>query len=37
MQKFVSDQSACPVEGLLEAKHLLAEMAKENGKYYFNA
>ncbi len=35
MQKVVSTLSACAVEGLLEAKHLLAETAKESGKYYF--
>lgn len=35
MQKTVSNLSSCPVEGLLEAKHLLAEAAKESGKYYF--
>jgi len=35
MQKIVSDLSASHVEGLLEAKHMLAEAAKESGKYYF--
>jgi len=35
MQKIVSDQSACHVEGLLESKHLLAEAAKESGRYCF--
>lgn len=35
MQKVVSTLSACPVEGLLEAKHLLAEAAKESGRYCF--
>ena len=35
MQRFVSELSACHVDGLLEAKHLLAEAAKESGKYCF--
>ena len=33
MQKTVATLCACPVEGLLEAKHLLAETAKDAGKY----
>jgi alkylation response protein AidB-like acyl-CoA dehydrogenase len=33
-QKVVSNLAACYVEGLLEAKQLLAEAAKESGKYY---
>ena len=35
MQKTVSGLAAYQVEGLLEAKHLLAETAKESGRYYF--
>ncbi len=33
MRKNVATLSACPVEGLLEAKHLLAEAAKDAGRY----
>ena len=35
MHKKISELSACQVEGLLEAKHLLAEAAKDSGKYFF--
>lgn len=35
MLQVVSDLSACPVEGLLDAKHMLAETAKESGRYCF--
>ena len=35
MQKTVSHLSACAVEGLLEAKHLLSDAAQEGGRYYF--
>ncbi|MBI2355055.1 MAG: acyl-CoA dehydrogenase family protein [Deltaproteobacteria bacterium] len=34
-QRVVAGLSACPVDGLLEAKRLLAEAAKESGKYFF--
>jgi alkylation response protein AidB-like acyl-CoA dehydrogenase len=34
-QKKVTELSVCNGEGLLEAKHLLAEAAKESGKYPF--
>ena len=35
MHKKISELSVCQVEGLLEAKHLLAEAAKDSGKYFF--
>lgn len=35
MQKTVSNLSACPVEGLLEAKQLLSQASQESGKYCF--
>lgn len=35
MHKIVFDLSTCHVDGLLEAKHLLAETAKESGRYCF--
>lgn len=35
MQVKCSQLSACPVEGLLEAKHLLSQASLESGKYFF--
>lgn len=35
VQKVVTTLCVCPVEGLLEAKHLLAEAAKASGRYCF--
>jgi len=35
MQKTVANLSACPVEGLLEAKQLLSQASQESGKYCF--
>lgn len=35
LQNTVSLLSACPVEGLLDAKHLLAQTSQESGKYFF--
>jgi len=35
LQATVSSLSACPVEDLLAAKHLLSQAAQESGKYVF--
>jgi alkylation response protein AidB-like acyl-CoA dehydrogenase len=35
MQRTVSELATCPVEGLLEAKHLLSQASQESGKYFF--
>ena len=35
MQKKIAELSACYVDGLLEAKHVLSEAAQESGRYYF--
>lgn len=35
LQTAVLSLSACPVEGLLDAKHLLSQAAQESGKYFF--
>jgi len=34
-QKLIAGLAGCPVQGLLAAKRLLAEAAKESGKYFF--
>ncbi len=33
--KFLWHLSVCPVDGLLAAKHFLAEVSKESGRYVF--
>lgn len=35
MQQTVANLSACPVEGLLEAKHVLSRAAQDAGKYFY--
>jgi hypothetical protein len=35
LQTTVSSLSACPVEDLLAAKHLLSQQSQESGKYFF--
>ncbi|MDD2734449.1 MAG: acyl-CoA dehydrogenase family protein [Desulfuromonadaceae bacterium] len=35
MQAKIAKLSACPAEGLLEAKHLLSQASQESGKYFF--